>query len=72
MMLFFQPGLGWSVLGVVGPEPRLLWIDLEALDHRAGDRTAAGLICRHWRCSPLQKQERKRADRGFAHGRSNA
>ena len=40
-------------VGVVGPEPGLL-----ALNRRAGDRTATGLVGRHWRCSecgtPLQ------------------
>ena len=30
-------------VGVVGPEPGLLWTGLKALDRRAGDRTAAGL-----------------------------
>ena len=33
---------------VVGPEPGLLWTGLKALDRRAGDRTAAGLVCRLW------------------------
>ena len=31
---------------VVGPEPELLWTGLKALDHRARDRTAAGLVYR--------------------------
>ena len=39
---------GLECVGVVGPEPRLLWTDLKALDRRAGDRTAAGLVCRLW------------------------
>ena len=30
------------------------------------DLTTVGLVCRHWRCSPLQKQERRRADGAFA------
>ena len=37
---------GLERVGVVGPEPGLLWIGLKALDRRAGDRTAAGLVCR--------------------------
>ena len=29
-------------VGVVGPEPRLLWIGLKALDRRAGPRLLLG------------------------------
>ena len=39
---------GLERVEVVGPEPGLLWTGLKALDHRAGDRTAAGLVCRLW------------------------
>ena len=58
MMPFFNR-TGLERVGVVGPEPGLLWTGLLALDRRAGDRTAAGLVDRHWRCSecgtPLQR-----------------
>ena len=47
MLFFFSTGLGWSVLGVVGPKPGMLWNSLKALDLRAGDRTAVGLAYRH-------------------------
>ena len=40
---------GLERVGVVGPEPRLLLTGLKALDHRAGDRTAAGLVYRLWK-----------------------
>ena len=39
---------GLEGVGVVGPEPGLLWTGLKALDRRAGDRTAARLVCRLW------------------------
>ena len=45
MMPFFNL-TGLERVGVVGPEPGLLWIGLKALDCRAGDRIAAGLVCR--------------------------
>ena len=35
---------GLERVGVVRPDPGLLWIGLKALDRRAGDRSAAGLI----------------------------
>ena len=35
MMPFFNR-TGLERVGVVGPEPRLLWIGLKALDRRAG------------------------------------
>ena len=38
MMLFFNR-IGLERLGVVGPEPGLLWTGLKALDRRAGDKT---------------------------------
>ena len=41
---FNQTGL--ERVRVVGPEPGLLWTGLKDLDHRAGDRTVAGLVCR--------------------------
>ena len=46
MMLFFFNRTRLERVGVVGPEPRLLWTGLKALDRRTGDRTAVGLICR--------------------------
>ena len=45
MMHFFNR-IGLERVGVVGPEPGLLWTGLKALDCRAGDRTTAGLVCR--------------------------
>ena len=47
MMLFFNR-IGLERVGVVGPESGLLWTGVKALDRRAGDRTAAGLVCRLW------------------------
>ena len=47
MMPFFNR-TGLERVGVVGPEPELLWTGLKALDRRDGDRTAAGLVCRLW------------------------
>ena len=45
---------------------------LKALDRRAGDRAIAGLTCKHWRGSSLQKeQERRRAGGGFARSHSD-
>ena len=53
MMIFliddaFFNRTGLERVGVVGPEPGLLWIGLKALDHRVGDRTTAVLICGLW------------------------
>ena len=48
MMMHFFNRTGLKHVGVVGPETGLLWIGLMTLDHRAGDRTADGLICRLW------------------------
>ena len=39
---------GLERVGVVGPEPGLLWTGLKALDRWVGDRTVAGLVCRLW------------------------
>ena len=46
MPIFNRTGL--ERVGVVGPEIGPLRIGLKALDRRAGDRTAVGLICRLW------------------------
>ena len=43
---FFFNRTGLERIGVVGPEPGLLWAGLKALDRRAGDSTAAGLVWR--------------------------
>ena len=43
MMLFFNR-IGLEHVGVVGPEPRLLWTDLQALDRRVGDETKGGVF----------------------------
>ena len=67
MMPFFNR-TKLECVGVVGPEPGLLWIGLKALDRRAGDRTAAWLVGGHRRCSecdtPLQRQVRKKGPVG--------
>ena len=35
MMMHFSIGIGLEHVGVVGPEPGLLWTGLKALDRRA-------------------------------------
>ena len=60
MMPFFNR-TGLERVGVVGPEPGLLWTDLQALDRRAGDGTAAKLIgwlCM-WRTSAKRTKKKK-------------
>ena len=46
MMTFFFNRTGLERVGVVGPEPGLLWTGLKALDRKAGDKIAVGLVCR--------------------------
>ena len=46
MMMPFFNWTGLERVGVVGQDLGLLWTGLKALDRRAGDRTAAGLVCR--------------------------
>ena len=46
MMFFCFNGLEMERVGVVWLESGLLWTGLKALDLRAGDRTAPGLVCR--------------------------
>ena len=46
LMMHFSTGLGWSVSGIVGLDLESCWAGPRALDRRAGDRTAAGLVCR--------------------------
>ena len=75
MMPFFNQ-TGLERVGVVGPEPGLLWTYLKALDRLAGDRTEVRLL-QCWssdsgRGTPLQKQERRGVGEGFARGRSDA
>ena len=55
MMPFFNR-TRLELIGVVGPEPGLL---LKALDHRAGDKTAAGLVCRLWMYHSSAKTNKK-------------
>ena len=65
--------IGLERVGVVGPEPGLLWIGLKALDRRAGSGLLLGRFTGSVCGSSLQKeQERRRADRGFVRGRSDA
>ena len=72
-MMFFFNQTGLERIGGRSAGPGLLWTGPKALDRQAGDRTAAGLACRHRRCSPLQKNKKeKRAGEGFARGRSDA
>ena len=47
MIMPFFNRTGLEHVGVVEPEPGLLWTGLLALDRRAGDRTVAGLVDRH-------------------------
>ena len=73
MMPFFNR-TGLERVGVVGSEPGLLWTDAE-ISWIAG--AVVGLL-QCWSAgsgcgSSLQKeQERRRADKGFARGRSDA
>ena len=49
MMLFFFNRIGLERVGVIGLNlDSCCWVGLPTLDRRAGDRTAAGLICRLW------------------------
>ena len=50
---------GLERIGVVGPEPGLLWTGLKALDRRVGDRTAAWRVCRLWILLCKDKKESK-------------
>ena len=76
MILFFNR-IRLERLGVVGPEPGLLWIGLKALDRRAGDRTVgsgcgtAGLQALDVALLCKDKKE-ERAGRGFARDLSDA
>ena len=64
MIPFFQPD--WlEHVGVVGPEPGLLWTGLKALDRRAGDRTVAGLDYRLWMWHFSAKTKKKKGWRGL-------
>ena len=45
---FFFNRIRLERVGVVGPDLDCCWAGLQALDRRAGDRTATGLICRFW------------------------
>ena len=48
-------------VGVVGPEPGLLWAGLKALDRRAGDGTTATLIDWLWMwCTSAIRTRRKK------------
>ena len=64
MMPFFNR-TGLERFGVVGPEPGLPWTGLKALDRRAGDRTAAGLVCRLWMWPSSVKTRKKKGRRGI-------
>ena len=64
-MMFFSNRTGLERIGGRSAGPGLLWTGPKALDRQAGDRTAAGLACRHRCYSPLQKQERKKGRRGL-------
>ena len=44
---FFQPDWAEACWGRWAG-PGLMWTGRKALDRRAGDRTAAGLVCRLW------------------------
>ena len=41
-MMPFSTGTGLKRVGVVGPEPGLLWIGMKALDRRAGPGLSLG------------------------------
>ena len=62
MMPFFNR-TGLESVGVVGPEPGLLWTGLKALDRRARPGLllgwSAGSVCD----SSMQKRTRKKKDR---------
>ena len=72
MMPFFNQ-TGLERVGVIGPDLDCYWAGLQALDRLAGDKIAAGLVCRLCCCSLLQKRTRKKKGRrGFARSRSDA
>ena len=54
---------GLEHVGVVGPEPRLLWTGLKALDHRAGPGLLLGWSDGSVCGSSLQKRTRKKKGR---------
>ena len=57
LMMHFFNRTGLELVGVVGPDLDCCWAGLQALD--------VDLLCR-------KEQERKRAGKGFARGRSDA
>ena len=59
-MLPFFNRTGLERVGVVGPELGLLWTDLQALDLRVGDGTAAKLIGWLWMWRTFAKRTRKK------------
>ena len=63
MMMPFFNRIGLERVEVVGPEPGLLWTGLKALDRRAGDRTAGGLVCRLLNVVNFCKRTRKKKGR---------
>ena len=60
VMMFFFNRTGLERMGVIGPKPGLLWTGLKALDRRAGDRIAAGLVCRLWMYHSSAKTRKKK------------
>ena len=63
-MMLFSTGLGWSVLGSLGRNPSCCWAGLQALDRRAGDRTAAGLVYRLWMWHSSAKNKKEGGSAG--------
>ena len=59
-MMLFSTGLGWSMLGSLSRNPGCCWAGLPALDRRAGDRTAARLVCRLWIWHSSAKKKKKK------------
>ena len=66
MMLFFFNRIGLERVGIVGPEPGLLWTSLKDLDRRAGPGLLLGWSARSVCGSPCRKeQERRRGRQGL-------
>ena len=60
-------------VGVVGPEPRLLWTDLKALDRMGWSRIVAMRVYKLWTWhSSAKTREKESVGEGFARGRSDA
>ena len=56
---------GMECIGVIGLDLDCCWASLQALDRRAGDRSAAGLVCRLWVWHSSTKTRKKVGRQGL-------